>query len=310
MAILGRLRERLRSSASRLGDALASLAGNRPLDAATLEELENILISADLGVGPAAAITRGVGRRLRSGVVDGTRLRLALAEEIIEILEPVAVTLPEREVRPRVILFVGVNGSGKTTSIGKLAAKLRGQGQRVLLAACDTFRAAAVEQLMVWAERAGVEAMTARAGADPAGLAFDAHARAMAEGFDALLVDTAGRQHNRRALMDELAKVRRVLGKQDSASPHDVLLVLDASVGQNTLAQVDAFGSEVGVTGIIMTKLDGSARGGTLVAVAERSGLPVHAIGIGESIDDLGPFDAREFAAAITAMDEGARAAS
>ena len=304
---LRRLRERLGRSASRLGAALAPLLGGRRLDTASLAELEDLLIEADLGVEPAARISAGVGRRLRGGTAQPDDLRNALAAEIETLLEPHARPLPPREVALRVLLFVGVNGSGKTTTIGKYAEQFRRDGARVVIAACDTFRAAAVEQLQRWGERAGAPVVTGPPRGDPASVAFAAHARAADEQADFLLVDTAGRLQNKTALMQELGKIVRVLGKRDPDAPHDVLLVLDASVGQNALSQADGFRQAAGVTGLVMTKLDGSARGGALLAVAEKTGLPIHAIGIGEGIDDLGPFDARSFARAITGAEAEAR---
>ena len=297
---LRRLRERLGASASRLGRALAPLFGGRPLDAQSLADLEDLLIEADLGVQPAARIAAGVNRRMRGREPEAAEIREALSAEIATMLEPVAKPLPRRDAAPRVIVFVGVNGSGKTTTIGKFAAQFRNGGSRVVIAACDTFRAAAVEQLERWGERAGAPVVTGPPGGDPASVAFAAHERAAAEGAEYLLVDTAGRLQNKAALMEELAKIVRVIGKRDASAPHDVLLVLDASVGQNALSQAEGFQQAAGVTGLVMTKLDGSARGGALIAVADRTGLPVHAIGIGEGIDDLGPFDAHAFANAIT----------
>lgn len=298
MRLLGRLRERL--AGSRLGKAMSGIAGSKRLDAASISELEDLLVSADVGMESAARIAAGVAKRVQSREPSPEEIRESVAAEIAEILEPVAQPMPVREAKPQVILFVGVNGSGKTTTIGKLAAQHRGEGRQVMVAACDTFRAAAVEQLQAWGERAGVEVMATSEGGNAAGLAFDAHRRAIETGADMLLVDTAGRLQNKANLMEELSKIARVLGKQNPEAPHDVVLVCDASIGQNTLAQVDAFREMAGVTGLIMTKLDGSARGGTLVAVAERTGLPVHAIGIGESLEDLGPLEPREFAGAIT----------
>ncbi len=295
-----RLRERLGASATRIGQALVPLLGGRKLDAQSLADLEDLLIEADLGVEPAMQIASGVSRRMRGKDPEPAALRNALACEIATMLEPMAKPLPDCSSTPRVIVFVGVNGSGKTTTIGKFAAQFRKAGSRVVVAACDTFRAAAVEQLERWGERAGVPVVTGPAGGDPASVAYAAHQRATAEESDYLLVDTAGRLQNKAALMEELAKIVRVIGKRDTSAPHDVLLVLDASVGQNALSQAEGFQQAAGVTGLVMTKLDGSARGGALVAVACKTGLPVHAIGIGEGIEDLGPFDARSFANAIT----------
>ncbi len=310
MRILSRLKERLGASASRIGAALSHVSGRPALDPAAIADLEDALIATDLGVELSARLAKGVARRLRGNAPDEASLRKALAGEIASVLAPVAVPFPERDNRPGVMLFVGVNGSGKTTTIGKLASRYRKEGKHVMVAACDTFRAAAVEQLEVWCERAGAMVVKARTGGDAAGLAFDAHAQAVSEGVDILLVDTAGRLQNKRALMEELAKIRRVLAKRDEDAPHDVILVLDASIGQNTHSQVDIFGREAGVTGLIMTKLDGSARGGVLVAVAERTGLPVHAIGIGEAIGDLVPLHPQSFANAITGCSETGKLAA
>lgn len=297
---LRRLRERLGASATRLSQALAPLLGSGRLDAGSIADLEDLLIEADLGVQPAMRIASGVASRMRGREAEPSVLREALAAEISAMLEPVARPLPECDASPRVIVFVGVNGSGKTTTIGKFAAQFRNAGSPVVIAACDTFRAAAVEQLARWGERAGAPVVTGPPGGDPASVAFAAHERAQSENAGYLLVDTAGRLQNKAALMAELEKIIRVIGKRDPSAPHDVLLVLDASVGQNALSQAEGFRQSAGVTGLVMTKLDGSARGGALVAVADRTGLPVHAIGIGEGIDDLGPFDPRAFANAIT----------
>ncbi len=288
--------------AARLAGAVTGRGAEptRVLDDAMLAELEELLIGADMGVETslrvAAAMAEGrFGRR-----VGATEVKAALAAEIARILEPVARPLRLKGLKPQVVLVCGVNGSGKTTTIGKLASQLRGAGKKVVIAAGDTFRAAAVEQLQVWGERAGVPVMTAPEGADPASLAFDAFSRAEAEGADILLIDTAGRLQNRADLMAELEKIVRVLKKKDPTAPHDALLVLDATTGQNALSQVDIFRKVAGLTGLVMTKLDGTAKGGVLVALADRFGLPIHAIGVGEQIDDLQPFDPEEFAAALT----------
>ena len=275
----------------------------RVLDDAMLESLEELLIQSDMGVETslkvAAAIAEGrFGRR-----VGAREIREVLAQEIAGILEPVARPMPIYPRRPQVVLVVGVNGSGKTTTIGKLASQFRAAGKKVVIAAGDTFRAAAVEQLQIWGERAGVPVMTAPQGSDPASLAFDALARAEAEGADLLLIDTAGRLQNREDLMAELAKIVRVLRKRDPSAPHNTLLVLDASTGQNALSQVEIFRRIAEVTGLVMTKLDGTAKGGVLVALADRYGLPIHAIGVGEGIDDLAPFDPEEFARALTGLE-------
>jgi fused signal recognition particle receptor len=268
-----------------------------------LESLEELLIQSDMGVETslkvAAAIAEGrFGRR-----VGAEEIRRLLADEVAAILAPVARPMPLYPKRPQVVLVVGVNGSGKTTTIGKLAAQFRAAGKSVVIAAGDTFRAAAVEQLQIWGERAGVPVMTAPQGSDPASLAFDALARAEAEGADLLLVDTAGRLQNREDLMAELAKIVRVIRKRDPEAPHNTLLVLDASTGQNALSQVEILRRIADVTGLVMTKLDGTAKGGVLVALADRFGLPIHAIGVGEGIDDLAPFDPEEFARALTGLE-------
>ena len=272
----------------------------RVLDDAMLERLEELLIQADLGAQTAmrvaAAMAEGrFGRRLGAREIKGL-----LAAEVARILEPVARPLPIYPHRPQVVLVVGVNGSGKTTTIGKLASQLKAAGKTVMIAAGDTFRAAAVEQLEIWGQRAGVPVMKAEQGTDPASLAYDALARAQAEGADMLLIDTAGRLQNKGDLMEELAKIVRVLRKRDPSAPHNTVLVLDATTGQNALNQVEIFKQVADVTGLVMTKLDGTAKGGVLVALADRFGLPIHAIGVGEQIDDLSPFDPEEFAKALT----------
>jgi len=272
----------------------------RALDDEMLEQLEELLISADMGVETALRVTANLaegrfGKRLSTDEIKGL-----LAAEIARIMEPVARPMPLYPSRPQVVLVVGVNGSGKTTTIGKLASQFRAAGKSVVIAAGDTFRAAAVEQLQVWGERAGVPVMTAPQGTDPASLAYDAMARAQAEGADLLMIDTAGRLQNRADLMEELAKIVRVIRKKDPEAPHNTLLVLDATTGQNALAQVETFQKLADVTGLVMTKLDGTAKGGVLVALADRFGLPIHAIGVGEQIDDLAPFDPEEFARALT----------
>jgi fused signal recognition particle receptor len=239
-----------------------------------------------------------MGKRLSS-----REIKTLLAREIAGIMAPVAKPMPLYAKRPQVVLVVGVNGSGKTTTIGKLASQFKAAGKSVVIAAGDTFRAAAVEQLQVWGERAGVPVLTAPEGSDPASLAFDAMTRAEADGADLLMIDTAGRLQNREDLMAELAKIVRVLRKRDPDAPHNTLLVLDATTGQNALSQVETFQKLADVSGLVMTKLDGTARGGVLVALADRFGLPIHAIGVGEQIDDLAPFDPEEFAAALTGLD-------
>ncbi|WP_461470560.1 signal recognition particle-docking protein FtsY, partial [Pararhodobacter sp.] len=271
-------------------------APRRVLDDAMIEELEDLLVQADLGVETALKVTANIAATRFGRRVTTDEIKTALSAEIARIMEPVAKPMPLYPKRPQVVLVVGVNGAGKTTTIGKLASQFRAAGKSVIIAAGDTFRAAAVEQLQVWGQRAGVPVMTAPEGSDPASLAFDALSRAQAEGVDLLMIDTAGRLQNRADLMEELAKIVRVLRKKDPSAPHNTLLVLDATTGQNALNQVEVFRQMADVSGLIMTKLDGTARGGVLVALADRFGLPIHAIGVGEQIDDLAPFDPEEFA--------------
>lgn len=274
-------------------------APRRALDDAMLESLEEVLIQADMGVETAIKVTANLAEAHFGKRLSVPEIKRLLADEIARIMEPVARPMPIYPKRPQVVLVVGVNGSGKTTTIGKLAAQFRAAGKSVVIAAGDTFRAAAVEQLQVWGARAGVPVMTAPEGSDPASLAFDALTRAQAEGADLLMIDTAGRLQNRADLMEELAKIVRVLRKKDPDAPHNTLLVLDATTGQNALGQVETFRKLADVSGLVMTKLDGTARGGVLVALADRFGLPIHAIGVGEQIDDLAPFDPQDFARAL-----------
>ncbi len=296
----GRLRSGLARSSQSLTAGISDIFTKQRLDRAALDELEDLLIRADLGVAAAARITERLARERLDKAVTPEEVREVLAAEIEKVLEPVAKPLEiKADHGPFVILVVGVNGTGKTTTIGKLAARFRAEDKSVMLAAGDTYRAAAIDQLKIWGERVGAPVVARHQGADAAGLAFDAFAAAKAAGADVLLVDTAGRLQNKAELMAELAKVVRVLKKQDAAAPHTVLLTLDATTGQNALNQVEVFRDEVGVTGLVMTKLDGTARGGILVAIAERTGLPVHFIGVGETVDDLAPFSARDFARAI-----------
>ncbi len=277
-----------------------ALEKRRVLDDAMLEGLEELLIQADLGVETALRVGANIAEGRFGRRIGAAELKSALAAEVARILEPVARPLPLYARRPQVVLVVGVNGSGKTTTIGKLASQFRAAGKTVVIAACDTFRAAAVEQLQIWGERAGVPVLTAAQGTDPASLAFEALTRAEADGADLLLIDTAGRLQNRADLMEELAKIVRVIRKRDDSAPHNTLLVLDATTGQNALNQVEIFQKVAQVSGLVMTKLDGTAKGGVLVALADRFGLPIHAIGVGEGIDDLAPFDPEEFARALT----------
>ncbi len=294
---LGRLSAGLARSSARLAGGIGGIFAGRRLDDATLGELEDLLIGADLGVAAAAQLTEALSRRRVEKDLGGEEIRALLAADIAHILDPVAVPLTvDAGNRPHVVLVVGVNGTGKTTTVGKLAKWLQGEGRRVMMAAGDTFRAAGVSQLELWGERVGCPVVSRPTGADAAGLVFDALDRARREGADVLLVDTAGRLQNRSDLMAELQKIIRVMKKLDPSAPHSCLLVLDASTGQNTHAQVGVFQEMTDVTGLIVTKLDGTAKGGVLVALAQRFGLPVHAIGVGESEDDLQPFDAGAFA--------------
>lgn len=317
MSFLNKLRERLTRSSSKIGAGLndlvpaqkgivGGLLGGEPralFDDSLLESLEDMLISADMGPDTAARVAANVAAGRMGSKISSGELRQLLADEITRIMTPVARPMPIYPKRPQVVLVVGVNGSGKTTSIGKLASQFKAAGKSVVIAAGDTFRAAAVQQLQVWGTRAGVPVLTAPEGSDPASLAFSAMERAEADGADLLLIDTAGRLQNRHDLMEELAKILRVIRKKDPSAPHNTLLVLDASTGQNALAQVEVFAKIADVTGLIMTKLDGSAKGGVLVSLADRFGLPIHAIGLGEQIDDLSPFDPEDFARALTGLD-------
>ena len=304
MSWLGKLTDGLAKSTRRLTDNIAGLAtGTLPLDDTRLDEIEEALIAADLGPSVAARIrTRLADQKFAKGI-DAAGIRRVVAEEVERVLEPVALPLT-LDHKPQVMLVVGVNGSGKTTTIAKLANQWQAGGKSVMLAAGDTFRAAAIEQLKIWADRVGVPIVAGDQGGDAASLAFEAVKRAQAENIDVLIIDTAGRLQNKAGLMDELAKIRRVIGKIDPTAPHDVLLVLDATTGQNALSQIEVFQEVAGVTGLVMTKLDGSARGGMLVAAAERFGLPIHAIGVGEGMDDLQPFTPEEFAAALVGEGE------
>jgi fused signal recognition particle receptor len=326
MSFFKKLRDRMFRSSDKIGEGLEALVQDTPdpapekpgllgrifgvgdeprrvLDDAMLESLEEVLIKADMGVETAVRVTANIaegrfGKRVSSG-----ELRAALSEEIARIMGPVARPLPLYPQKPQVVLVVGVNGSGKTTTIGKLASQFKAAGKSVVIAAGDTFRAAAVEQLQVWGQRAGVPVLTAPEGSDPASLAFDALTRAQADGADLLLIDTAGRLQNRQDLMEELAKIVRVLRKKDPSAPHNTILVLDATTGQNAVSQVEIFRKIADVSGLVMTKLDGTAKGGVLVSLADKFGLPIHAIGLGEQIDDLAAFDPDEFARALVGLD-------
>ncbi|ATG40222.1 signal recognition particle-docking protein FtsY [Phaeobacter piscinae] len=275
----------------------------RALDDDMLEQLEDLLVGADMGVDTALRVTANMAEGRFGKRLSTREIKELLAAEVARIMEPVARPMPIYAKRPQVVLVVGVNGSGKTTTIGKLASQFKAAGKKVVIAAGDTFRAAAVEQLQVWGDRAGVPVLTAPEGSDPASLAFDAMTRAQEDGADLLMIDTAGRLQNRADLMEELAKIVRVIRKKDETAPHNTLLVLDATTGQNALNQVETFQKLADVSGLVMTKLDGTAKGGVLVALADRFGLPIHAIGVGEQIDDLAPFDPEEFAAALTGLE-------
>ena len=298
-----RLSGGLKRTSASIGNAVADLVVKRKLDQAMLDEIEEVLIRADLGLDSAARIAAAVGEGRYDKSITPDEVKAVVASEVERVLIPVAKPLALDGAKPFVVLVIGVNGSGKTTTIGKLAAKFQAEGRSVMLAAGDTFRAAAIDQLSIWGGRSGAAVIARPPGADPAGLAFDALTEARGEGIDVLLVDTAGRLQNKAALMDELQKIVRVMKKVDATAPHAVLLVLDATVGQNALSQVDVFRSVAGVTGLVMTKLDGTARGGILVAIAAKYGLPVHFIGVGEGVDDLAPFSAKDFARAIAGME-------
>ena len=300
---LSRLRDGLSKSTKRVTENITGLFTKKKLDQETLDKLEDALIEADLGVTVAARLVEKLGRERFGREIGDEEVRSAFADDIAEILQPVAVELaidPAR--KPYIVLVVGVNGSGKTTTIAKLAHLYKGEGRKVMMAAGDTFRAAAVEQLKVWGERAGVPVIARETGADAAGLAYEAVERAQREGCDVLLIDTAGRLHNKTNLMEELAKMVRVIRKLDASAPHSCLLVLDATTGQNAHSQVETFRSLSPVDALVLTKLDGSAKGGVLVALAEKFKLPVVAIGIGEGIDDLRPFEARAFARGLMGL--------
>jgi fused signal recognition particle receptor len=299
-----RLRAGLSKSSSALTDGINQIFTRRRLDATALDELEELLIASDMGVGVAGEVVEMLRRTRFNQEVGPEEVRAALAAEIARLVEPVAKPLrcdPAKQ--PFVILVVGVNGSGKTTTIGKLAKQYRDEGRRVVLAAGDTFRAAAVEQLQIWGQRTGCRVVTRPPGADAAGLAYDALVEAKNEGADILMIDTAGRLQNKADLMAELQKLVRSVKKLDPAAPHSVLLVLDATVGQNAHAQAEIFRQVVGVTGLVMTKLDGTAKGGVLVSLAEKYGIPIHLIGIGEGAEDLRPFDAYSFARGLVGLD-------
>jgi fused signal recognition particle receptor len=314
MSFFTKLRERLSRSSGKINAGLEGLVppqgagvlgavlggqSRATFDDAMIEALEDVLIAADMGPQTAARVAANVAVGRMNTKVSAADLRAALMDEVTRIMTAVARPMPLYPNRPQVVLVVGVNGSGKTTTIGKLASQFKAAGKSVVVAAGDTFRAAAVEQLQVWGARAGVPVLTAPEGSDPASLAYSAMQRAEADGADILLIDTAGRLQNRTDLMEELAKIVRVIRKKDETAPHNTLLVLDASTGQNAVSQVEIFSKIADVSGLIMTKLDGSAKGGVLVSLADRFGLPIHAIGVGEQIDDLAAFDPQDFARAL-----------
>jgi fused signal recognition particle receptor len=298
-----RLTGGLKRTSSALGSAIADLVSKRRLDAAMLEEIEDALIRADLGVAAAARIAEAVGEGRYDKDVSAEDVKAVVAAEVEKTLAPFAAPLAVDGARPFVILVTGVNGSGKTTTIGKLAAKFAGDGKKVVLAAGDTFRAAAIEQLKIWGARTGAHVIAREPGSDAASLAFEAVTAAKNENADVLLIDTAGRLQNKTELMSELEKIVRVMKKVEPDAPHAVLLVLDATVGQNAHSQLEAFQKTAGVTGLVMTKLDGTARGGILVALAEKFRVPIHFIGVGEGVEDLQPFDAKDFARAVAGIE-------
>ena len=294
--------DRLKSGLAKTG--LGEILTKKKLDAETIAELEEALIRADMGASQAAKLAKAVAKNRYDAEISGRELKAVLAGEIASLLAPIQKPLTmDEEKKPFVILVAGVNGTGKTTTIGKLAKRLAEEGAKVTLAAGDTFRAAAIEQLRVWADRAKAQFVATKAGGDAAGLAFEALEKARANGSDILVIDTAGRLQNKAGLMAELEKIARVIKKLDASAPHAVLLVLDATTGQNAISQVEAFSASVPVTGLVMTKLDGTAKGGILVALAGRFGLPVHYIGVGEGEDDLQPFVAQDFARALVGAD-------
>lgn len=298
-----RLKQGLARTSSKLAEGISAVFTKRRLDAESLESLTDLLIQADLGVKTATLLTEALAKNRFGKDITPEEVKQELAAEATRLLLPVAKPLEiDRSRKPHVVLVVGVNGAGKTTTIGKMAKELSGQGLQVSLVAGDTFRAAAVEQLQVWGERTGCPVAHRETGADAAGLAFDALTEARARGDDVVLIDTAGRLHNKSILMEELAKIRRVLTKVDPTAPHSTLLVLDATVGQNAHQQVKVFGEMVNVTGLVMTKLDGTAKGGVVVALASDFGLPVHYVGVGEGVDDLRPFAAEDFARSLMGL--------
>ncbi|MEM7660704.1 MAG: signal recognition particle-docking protein FtsY [Pseudomonadota bacterium] len=299
-----RLTSGLRRSSSKLSDGITGVFTKKKLDDETLEELEDLLITSDLGAKVAARVTANIAKDRFDKEITDAEIKSALAGEITEIMSAREQIVDFADgPRPRIVMFVGVNGSGKTTTIGKIASRLKEQGAKAMLVAGDTFRAAAIEQLSVWGKRAGIKVVAKAPGADAAGLVYEAVERAKAENYDLVLIDTAGRLQNKTELMSELAKVIRVTQKLDPDAPHDVILVLDATVGQNALSQVEAFRHTAGVTGLVMTKLDGTAKGGVLVAIAEAHELPIHFVGVGERAEDLQPFSAEAYAKALVGLE-------
>ena len=300
-----RLTSGLKRSSSKLSDGITGVFTKKKLDDDTLEELEDLLITSDLGATVAAKVTANIAKDRFDKEISDEEIKEALASEITEIMSPREQVVDFADgPRPRVVMFVGVNGSGKTTTIGKIASRLKAQGAKAMLVAGDTFRAAAIEQLSVWGTRAGIEVIAKSPGADAAGLVYEAIEKARAENYDLVLIDTAGRLQNKTELMSELAKIVRVTQKLDPDAPHDVILVLDATVGQNALSQVEAFRHSAGVTGLVMTKLDGTAKGGVLVAIAEAHALPIHFVGVGERAEDLQPFSAEAYAKALVGLSD------
>ena len=305
MSWFKKLKSGLNKTSTKVTSSLSSLLGRSKLDASSLEEVEDALIAADLGTASAMKLAASMNKHKFEGPVDQDSLARALADGIAEILEPVAMPITIDGSRtPHVVLLVGVNGSGKTTTAGKLAQQWRAEGKSVMLAAGDTFRAAAIEQLQVWGERTGTEVIAGKQGGDAAALAFEAMEIAKSNGTDILIIDTAGRLQNRSELMEELRKIVRVIRKHDEEAPHNSIIVLDGTVGQNALSQVKAFQDVADLSGLIVTKLDGSAKGGVVIALAEEFGLPVHAVGVGEGVDDLQPFEARDYANALAGVTE------
>lgn len=307
-SFFGRLKDGLSRSSNSFSEGISGIFTKKKLDDETLEELEDLLIMTDLGMETVQRISAKLAKDRFDKEISEEEIKEFVAAEVADILDPLAVPFKVDPVnKPHVVLMIGVNGTGKTTTLGKMAARDIMAGRKVMIAACDTFRAAAAEQLKIWGDRAGAPVITREPGADAAGLAFDALEQAKAEDVDVLFIDTAGRLHNKTELMAELEKIVRVIKKVDENAPHSVLLVLDATTGQNALAQVEVFSQATNVTGLIMTKLDGTARGGILVAVAAKFGLPLHAIGVGEEVGDFQPFKASEFARALVGLEEGPR---